>query len=91
MQEVHQLKVFSGRYAILQEGEGFKVSNENWVLSILGLVEIGEFDSKVWEFLLLMEMMVHDDGGVYMVVLDLRNDVVKLSVKPAEVYGIGDC
>jgi len=30
------------------------------------------------------------ESGMYMVVLNLRDDMVKLSVKPAEVYGIGD-
>ncbi len=31
-----------------------------------------------------------ENSGMYIVVLDLRDNQVKLSVKAAEVYGIGD-
>ena len=30
------------------------------------------------------------ESGMYIIVLNLRDDQIKVSVKPAEVYGIGD-
>lgn len=78
------------KIAHLTAGEGWKLSAENWASPNLGFGEIAEFDAEGVE--------VTDDGGnfvvsesnMYMIVLNLRDNTTKLSVKPAAVYGIGD-
>jgi len=74
----------------LYADSGFKVSDAGWGNYNYGFAEIEEFDAD--------GVTVSDQGGnmtiaangMYMVVLDLREDMIKLSVKEAEVYGIGD-
>ncbi len=78
------------KIAHLQAGEGWKLSAENWGSPNLGFNEIAEFDAD--------GVAVTEDGGnmvvaesnMYMIVLNLRDNTTKLSVKPAAVYGIGD-
>ncbi|MEZ4911998.1 MAG: SusF/SusE family outer membrane protein [Saprospiraceae bacterium] len=75
----------------LEGGKGFKVSAAEWKEPNLGHSNISEFDGE--------GVSVTADGGgnlsvaesgMYIVVLNLRDNGKKLSVKPAEVYGIGD-
>ncbi len=69
--------------------EGFKLSASKWADPNLGFGSVDQFDAE--------GLAVSDDGGnmkidesgMMVVVLDLR-DGVKVSVKPAAVYGIGD-
>lgn len=71
-------------------GEGFKISAAGWKDPNLGFAGVTTFDAS--------GVAVTDNGGnmsiatsgMYIVVLDLRNSTVKVSVKAAEVYGIGD-
>ena len=74
----------------IESGLGFKVSDAGWGTFNYGFAEIEEFDAE--------GETVTDNGGnmsvaasgMYIVVLNLRDDMIKLSVKPAEVYGMGD-
>lgn len=74
----------------LEGGKGFKVSAADWKDPNLGFSNISEFDAE--------GVSVSDSGGnmgvaesgLYIVVLNLRDSKKKISVKPAEVYGIGD-
>lgn len=75
----------------LDADEGFKVSAANWGDPNLGFGGIDEFDAG--------GVTVSDDGGgnmkvsasgMYMIVLNLRDNLKKLSIRPVEVYGIGD-
>ena len=74
----------------LTANTGFKVSAANWSAPNLGFGEVTEFDAN--------GVTVSNDGdgnmavaadGVYMVVLDLRNETTKISVTEAAVHGIG--
>lgn len=74
----------------LEAGQGFKISAANWGDPNLGFGEVTEYDTD--------GVTVSDNGGnmdvavsgMYTVVLDLRNDMTKVSIKVAEVYGMGD-
>ena len=74
----------------LEGGQGFKLSAANWSEPNLGFGQIDEFDAE--------GVTVSDDGGnmkvdesgMYIVVLNLRDNLKKVSVKSAEVFGIGD-
>jgi hypothetical protein len=74
----------------LEAGQGFKVSDAGWGSFNYGFAEIDEFDAN--------GVAVTDNGGnmdiaasgMYIVVLNLRDNMKKLSVKAAEVYGMGD-
>lgn len=74
----------------IEGGKGFKVSNANWGNVNLGFSNINTYDNT--------GVAVSDNGGnmsiatsgMYIVVLNLRDNTKKLSVKAAEVYGIGD-
>lgn len=74
----------------IEAGQGFKVSDAGWGSFNYGFAEIEEYDAD--------GVTVTDNGGnmdiatsgMYMVVLNLRDDMIKFSVKEAEVYGMGD-
>jgi hypothetical protein len=74
----------------IEGGLGFKLSAADWKEPNIGFAQVNEFDAA--------GEAVTDNGGnmsiatsgMYMVVLDLRNEMTKVSVVPAEVYGIGD-
>ena len=78
------------KIAHLEGGQGWKLSAENWGSPNIGFAEVDEFDAEGVE--------VGEDGGnmtvaeskMYIIVLNLRDDMIKVSVKPAVVYGIGD-
>lgn len=74
----------------LEGGLGFKVSDEGWGDYNYGYENIDEFDADGVTVSDLDGNMSIENNGMYMVVLDLRNETVKLSVKEAEVYGMGD-
>jgi hypothetical protein len=75
----------------LETGKGFKISNINWTNPNLGFSDVSSYDAD--------GVTVSDNGGnmsvaasgMYMVVLDLRNNLKKVSVAPALVYAMGDC
>ena len=78
------------KICFLEAGQGFKVSDAGWGMYNYGFAEIEEYDAE--------GVAVTDNGGnmdiatsgMYIVVLNLRDDMIKLSIKEAEVYGIGD-
>ena len=74
----------------LEAGKGFKVSDANWGAFNYGFGEIEEFDSEGIAVSDAGGNMGIAESGMYIVVLNLQNKQVKLSVKSAEVYGIGD-
>jgi len=69
---------------------GFKVSDAGWGSFNFGYAEIEEFDADGVEVTDLGGNMDIAEDGMYIVVLNLQNDMIKLSVKAAEVYGMGD-
>ncbi|MGC9373624.1 MAG: SusF/SusE family outer membrane protein [Bacteroidales bacterium] len=71
-------------------GEGFKLSAAGWADPNLGFNEVDEFDAEGVTVSDVDGNMSVAEDGMYMVVLDLRNDMAKVSIKPAVVYGIGD-
>jgi hypothetical protein len=71
-------------------GAGFKLAAENWGDPNLGINEVGEFDAEGVAVSDNGGNMSVADDGMYTVVLSLRDDQIKVSVKPAEIYGIGD-
>ncbi len=78
------------KIAHLEGGLGFKLSAAAWAAPNLGFGEVGEFDAE--------GIAVTDNGGnmsvaesgMYIIVLNLRDDAIKVSIKHAEVFGIGD-
>jgi hypothetical protein len=74
----------------IEAGQGFKVSAENWGSPNLGFAEVEEFDANGTEVTDNGGNMDIAESGMYMVVLNLRDGMTKLSVTPAMVYGIGD-
>lgn len=75
----------------LEAAQGFKVSADNWGAPNLGFAEVDEFDADGLAVIDIDGNMDVELSGMYMIVLDLRNDMTKLSVAPVMVYGIGDC
>jgi hypothetical protein len=74
----------------IEGGAGFKISAEKWLDPNLGFGEVSEFDTEGTEVIDNEGNMSVTESNMYMVVIDLRNDATKVSVTPAEVYGIGD-
>lgn len=74
----------------LEAGQGFKVSAENWASPNLGFADVEEYDVNGVEVTDNGGNMDIAQSGMYMVLLDLRNDMTKLSVISPSVYGIGD-
>jgi hypothetical protein len=78
------------KIAYLETGKGFKISEENWGTVNVGFGQVDEFDAS--------GVTVSDNGGnmsvaesgMYMIVLNLQDDMVKVSVVAPSVYGIGD-
>jgi hypothetical protein len=75
----------------LTGGEGFKLAASGWGDPNLGFAGINEFDAD--------GITVTADGGgnmsvaesgMYMIVLNLRDNLKKVSIKAVEVFGIGD-
>lgn len=78
------------KIASLEAGLGFKLSAANWADPNLGFNEVNEFDVDGVVVTEAGGNMSVGTSGMYIFVLDLRNDTKKLSVREASVYGIGD-
>lgn len=78
------------KIAHLEAGLGFKLAAENWGNPNLGFAEVNEFDAAGVAVTEAGGNMSIATSGMYMIVLDLRNDMIKVSIKEAAVYGIGD-
>jgi hypothetical protein len=74
----------------LEAGQGFKVSDSAWGAYNFGFDQIEEFDADGVAVTSLDGNMDIAASGMYIVVLNLRDDAIKLSIKTAEVYGMGD-
>ncbi|MEA1897623.1 MAG: SusF/SusE family outer membrane protein [Bacteroidota bacterium] len=74
----------------IETGKGFKIAAENWGDPDIGFTNVDEYDAN--------GVTISDNGGnmsvaasgMYMVVLNLQDDMKKVSVIAPEVYGIGD-
>ena len=68
---------------------GFKISNVSWTDPNLDYSMVDEWDAAG----VIVKPSGNDwtvaESGMYMVVLDLRNDLTKVSIIAPEVYGIG--
>jgi hypothetical protein len=78
------------KIAHLEGGLGFKISAADWTAPNLGFAEVEEFDAEGVEVVDNGGNMSIGESGMYIIVLNLRDEMTKVSVKPAEVYGIGD-
>ncbi len=78
------------KIASLEAGLGFKLSAANWADPNLGFNEVNEFDVDGVVVTEAGGNMSVGTSGMYIFVLDLRNDTKKLSIREAAVYGIGD-
>lgn len=74
----------------LEANQGFKLSAANWGNPNLGHGDVTEFDANGVTVSALDGNMSVATSGMYMIVLDLRNNTKKVSIKEAAVYGIGD-
>jgi len=74
----------------IEAGQGFKVSAAQWGSPNLGFAEVEEFDANGVAVSDIDGNLDVAESGMYTIVLDLRNDMTKLSVAPVMVYGIGD-
>ncbi len=74
----------------IEAGLGFKLSAEYWENPNIGFFEVDEFDPDGIEVINNDINFSIEESGMYMVVLDLRNEMTKVSIKPATIYGIGD-
>lgn len=78
------------KIAHLTGSTGFKLSGADYSSYNLGFGDIDSYDAE--------GVTVTEDGGnmsvgadgVYMIVIDFRDDMTKVSIKEAEVYGMGD-
>lgn len=73
----------------LEAGQGFKVSDAGWGSFNYGYAEIEEYDADGVEVTDNGGNMDIATSGMYMLVLNLRDDMIKFSVAPVEVYGMG--
>ncbi len=73
----------------LEGGKGFKVSAAKWATPNLGHGDVTTFDATGTAVTDNGGNMSVSQSGMYIVVLNLRDNKKQLSVKPAEVYGIG--
>ena len=74
----------------LTGGEGFKLSAENWGNPNLGFSDVSEFDVDGVTVTSADGNMSVAESGMYMVVVNLRDNLEKVSIKAVDVFGIGD-
>lgn len=74
----------------LEGGAGFKLAASGWGEPNLGFAGVDVYDADGVTVSDVEGNMSVAASGMYMIVLDLRNDEIKLSIKAPEVYGMGD-
>ncbi len=74
----------------LEAGQGFKISALSWAAPNLGHGDVDEYDANGVAVTENEGNMDIATSGMYMVVLDLRNETRKVSIVTPEVYGMGD-
>ncbi|WP_282039705.1 SusF/SusE family outer membrane protein [Saccharicrinis aurantiacus] len=77
------------KIAHLEGGQGFKISAEAWNDPNLGFDQVDEFDPDGVEVVNNDTNMGITTSGMYTIVVDLRENATKVSVTPAQVYGMG--
>ena len=73
----------------IEAGQGFKISAAAWGSPNLGFADPDSYDAEGVTVSDKDGNMDIATSGMYEVVLDLRNDETKVSIRPAVVYGIG--
>jgi hypothetical protein len=74
----------------LAGGEGFKLAAANWGEPNLGFAGVSAFDVQGVAVTSVDGNMSVAESGMYIIVLNLRDNLKKVSIKTADVYGIGD-
>lgn len=74
----------------IEASKGFKIAAAKWAAPNLGYTDVKEYDATGIAVSEKDGNMSVATSGMYIVVLNLRDNTVKVSVKDAEVYGIGD-
>lgn len=74
----------------LTGGEGFKLAAAGWGNPNLGFAEVTEYDVDGFTVTSADGNMSVAESGMYMIVLNLRDNLKKVSIKAVEVFGIGD-
>lgn len=74
----------------LETGKGFKISAKGWADPNLGFGDVEEFDPNGVTVSDAGGNMGVAESGMYMVVVNLQDDMQKVSVMVPSVYGIGD-
>lgn len=80
------------RIAYLTAGKSFKVSESGWGTWNLGLAASGTVTTADYDLVKggsSADMKI-DVSGYYMIVLNCRDNKIRLSIAPVTVYGIGD-
>ncbi len=75
----------------LTANEGFKITAAGWGDPNLGFAEVSEFDASGVTVTSNSGNMQVATSGMYMIVLNLRDNLKKVSIIAPEVYGMGDC
>lgn len=78
------------KIAHLEAGAGFKLSAAGWGDPNLGFAEVDEYDANGVTISDNGGNMSVETSGMYMIVVNLQDEMKKVSVIEAEVYGIGD-
>lgn len=73
----------------LEANQGFKISAAGWSQPNIDCGNIDEVDAEGVAIICSGNDWTVAESKMYMVVLDLRGDMTKVSIKPAEVYGMG--
>lgn len=68
----------------------FKIAAKGWASPNIGFAQVDEFDANGVTVSSNDGNMQIATSGMYMIVVDLRNDLIKVSVSTPKVYGIGD-
>ncbi len=74
----------------LEANEGFKISAENWGSPNLDYGDVDEWDADGFEVIADDNNWTVANSGMYMVVLNLQDDQVRVSLREVAVYGIGN-
>jgi len=78
------------KIAHLEGGVGFKLSAAGWTEPNLGFGQVDEYDTEGVAVSDTEGNFSIAESGMYIIVLNLRDEMTKVSIKEAAVYGIGD-
>lgn len=74
----------------LEANEGFKIAGAGWTEPNLDYGKVDEWDAEGVEVIAAGNDWTVANSGMYIAVLSLQDNTVKVSIRPALVYGIGD-